>query len=57
MIHWVPEHIGVAGNERANEVVLETVEKSGRRRCLEQFTSLAYVGRKITEHKWKENKH
>lgn len=42
-IHWVPGHIGVAGNEKANEAAKKAAESMGTQRCSEQFISLAHV--------------
>lgn len=56
-IHWVSEHIGVAGNQKVDTAPKEVAEKSDTRQCVERFVTLAHVDQKITESKWKENKH
>lgn len=50
-IDWVPGRISVEGNGRGAEMVKETVEKVGTRRCLERFALLAHVGHTISESK------
>lgn len=56
-IHWVPGHMGFAGNEIADEAAKEAAERLGTSRCSEQFALLAYVSRTITEHMWKDTNH
>lgn len=50
-------HIGVEGNEKADEVVKEAAERTDVRKYPERFTRLAHMGGTITERKWKEAKH
>lgn len=45
VIYWVTGHMGIKGNEKAEEVVKEVAEKGGPARCPEQFASLTYIGR------------
>lgn len=52
-IHWVPEYIGVAENEKTDKAAKEVAEKSATRRCSERYASLAHVGQTIMERKWK----
>lgn len=49
--------MGVARNERADEMAGETAEKLGKRQCEERFGLLAHVSWTIPERKWKEAKH
>lgn len=56
-IHWVPGHMGIAGNEKAYEAGKEAAERAGTRLCPEQFASLAHVGWTITQCKLKKAKH
>lgn len=56
-IHWVPGQKGVEGNERADEAAKAAAEAVGVRRCPERFTSLAHIGRTVTERKWKKAQH
>lgn len=56
-VYWVPGHMDVEGNKKANEVVKEAAEAAGTRRYPEQFSSLTHIGRTITERKLKEAKH
>lgn len=48
-IHWVPSYIGVKGNMKSDEAVMETTERISTTRCLERFVSLTHVGRTISE--------
>lgn len=56
-IYCVPGHMGVEGNEKADEKAKDAAERSGTRRFPERFASLAHVNCTITERKWKEAKH
>lgn len=47
-------HIGVNKNEKADQTAKEAAERPGTQRCPKRFTSLAYVGRTVTERKLKE---
>lgn len=49
--------MGVEANERANEAAKKAAETRGIQRCPERFTSLAHIGRTVTERKWKEAEH
>lgn len=44
-------------NEKADEAGNEAAKKNGIGRCPERLTSLAHVGRTISERKWREAKH
>lgn len=52
-IHWVPSHMVVKENEKAEKTAKEAAEKPGTWRCPGRFTSLAQVSYTITERKWK----
>lgn len=49
--------MSVEGNKSVDEAAKTAAETRGIRRCLEEFTSLVYIGRRVTERKLKETKH
>lgn len=53
---WVPGHMCVEGNEKADEAAKERAERTGIGRCQEHFAWLAHVGRAISQQKWNEAK-
>lgn len=49
--------MGVEGNEKANGAVKEAAERTARGSCPGRFTSLAHIGRTISERNWNEAKY
>lgn len=55
-INRVLDHMDFEGNERVNEAAKKVVERVGKKRCPERFTSLTHVKLTISERKLKETK-
>lgn len=47
----MPRHMGVGGNKRLDETAKKVAEKKEIRWYPEQFSSLAYMGRTLSERK------
>lgn len=52
-IYWLPGHINIEGNKKADKAAKKAMEKSGTQRYPERFTSLHHVGCIISERKSK----
>lgn len=55
-IHWVPGHMNVKENKKADEAAKEAAVRPVTRRCTQSFASLTHVGHTVTERKWKKAK-
>lgn len=50
-IYWVPGHMGIEENKKADEATKVTTERVGTRRYPERFTLLTHFKRTILERK------
>ncbi len=46
-LRWIPGHVGLVGHDKADQIAREKAQRGGK--PLEQWSSLAYIKKKLTE--------